>query len=104
MKRGDRAHDLSGIAVAAGAAAQFLILTLVLMLAVGWLFGMRLWGLAGFSLTAVQTIAVAFLFAHSERLGVHGHGRAILFTIMAIVCVTAASVWWPRRSREPIDM
>jgi hypothetical protein len=50
-------HDLSGIAVAAGAAAEFLILTLVSMLAVGWSFGMRLWVLAGLSLTAVQAIA-----------------------------------------------
>jgi len=60
-------HDLSGIAVAAGAAAEFLILTLASMLAVGWSFGMRLWVLAGLSLTAVQAIAVAFRFAHPER-------------------------------------
>lgn len=104
MKRADRTDGLSGIGVAAGAAAEYLILTIVLMLATAWLFGMRLWGLAGLSLTVVQLLAVAFLFDHSSHLGVHGHQRAILFAIVAMIAVGTAALWWPRRAEQTVDL
>lgn len=103
MKRGDRAGGLSGIGAAAGAAGEYLIVTIVLMLAAAWLLGMRLWGLAGLTLVVVQLLVVAFLFAHSSALGVHGKHRAVLFTIVAVVAVTVAATWWPRR-RSTIDI
>jgi hypothetical protein len=104
MKRADRADGLSGIGVAAGAAAEYLILTVAFMLAAAWLLGMRLWGLAGISLTVVQLVAVAFLFDHSADLGLHGHRSAILFAIVAAVGMGTAAVWWPRRAEQTLDL
>jgi hypothetical protein len=97
MRRGDRTTDLSGLGVAAGAAVEYLVVTLVLILAACWLLRMRLWGLADLAIGVVQLIAVAYLFAHSHGIGLHGHARAVVFAIVAALCMSAAATWWPNR-------
>jgi hypothetical protein len=100
MHRAEEAEGLAGIGAAAGYAAGWLAMTVVLLFVICGALGLRWWALAAMALLVGELVIMRVLWGFNPWFGLHGDRRAVLFIPVAIVVITAGPVLWERRLRR----